>query len=143
MNEWIQKIKLADGVIFGAPVHYADIGATMKAFLDRAFYVGANQALYRHKVGAAVVAVRRAGGVPAFDQMNHYLQYAEMFIPSSNYWNLIFGRLPGEALQDEEGIQIMRVLGRNMAYLMKLRELGQGQIEPPAHEPKTLMNFIR
>lgn len=143
VNDWIQKIKLADGVIFGAPVHYADIGATMKAFLDRAFYVGANQALFRHKVGAAVVAVRRAGGVPAFDQMNHYLQYAEMFIPSSNYWNLIFGRLPGEALQDEEGMQIMRVLGRNMAYLLKLRELGQGQVEPPAYEKKTLMNFIR
>ena len=115
----------------------------MKSFLDRAFYVGANQALFRQKVGAAIVAVRRAGGVPAFDQLNHYLQYSEMLIPGSNYWNIIFGRLPGEAQQDEEGVQIMRVLGRNMTYLLRLVEHGKGHIDAPAHEPKTLMNFIR
>ncbi len=143
VNEGIQKMKEADGILLAAPVHYAEIGATMKAFLDRAFYVGANQALFRHKVGAGLVAVRRAGGVTAFDQLNHYLQYAEIMIPGANYWNVIFGRLPGEALQDVEGVQIMRVLGRNMAYLLKLRALGQGQVEPPAHEPRTLMNFIR
>ncbi len=143
VNGWIQKMKEADGIIIGSPVHYANVGATMKAFLDRAFYVGANQALFRHKVGVAVVADRRAGALPAFDQLNHYLQYAEMLIPSSNYWNVIYGRLPGEALQDEEGVQIMRVLGRNMAYLLKLVEHGKGQIEPPAHEKKILMNYIR
>jgi len=143
VSEWIQKMKQADGVLLASPVHYADIGATMKSFLDRAFYVGANQALFRHKVGAAIVAVRRAGGVPAFDQLNHYLQYAEMLMPGSNYWNIIFGRLPGEAQQDEEGVQIMRVLGRNMAYLLRLVEHGQGHVDAPAHEPKTLMNFIR
>lgn len=143
VNGWIQKMKQADGIIFGAPIHYAEIGATMKAFLDRAFYVGANQGLFRHKVGAAIVAVRRAGGVPGFDQLNHYLQYGEMFTPGSNYWNIIFGRAPGEASQDEEGIQTMRVLGRNMAYLLKLIENGKGKIEAPEPEKKILMNFIR
>lgn len=143
VNGWIQKMKQADGIILGSPVHYADIGATMKAFLDRAFYVGASQCLFRHKVGAAIAAVRRAGGLPAFDQLNHYLQYSEMLIPASNYWNIIYGRLPGEAAQDEEGQQIMRVLGRNMAYLMKLVEHGKGQVEPPAPEKKVLFNFIR
>ncbi len=143
VNGWIQKMKEADGVIIGAPIHYAGISATMKAFLDRAFYVGANQALYRHKVGVALAAVRRAGGIPGFDQLNHYLQYAEMLIPTSNYWNVIFGRAPGEAVQDEEGQQIMRVLGRNMAYLLQLVENGQGKVEVPEYEQKVLMNFIR
>lgn len=143
INGWIQIMKQADGIILGSPVHYADISATMKAFLDRAFYVGANQFLFRHKVGAAVVALRRAGGIAAFDQLNHYLQYAEMVIPGSNYWNLIFGRLPGEVLQDEEGVQIMRVLGKNMLYLLQLAEFGQGYVKAPVHEKKIRMNFIR
>lgn len=144
VNEWIQKIKNADGVIFGSPVHYAGVGATMKAFLDRAFYVAtANGGLFRHKVGAAVVALRRSGGVSTFDQLNHYLAFSEMLIPSANYWNVIHGTLPGEALQDEEGLQIMRVLGKNMAWLLKLVENGRGVVEEPAMEIKTKMNFIR
>ncbi len=144
VNEWIQKIKSADGVIFGSPVYYAGVNGTMKAFLDRAFYVAnANGGLFRHKVGAAVVALRRSGGVSTFDQLNHYLAFSEMLIPSANYWNVIHGTLPGEALQDEEGLQIMRVLGKNMAWLLKLVEKGRGVVEEPAMEPKTKMNFIR
>jgi len=144
VNEWIQKIKNADGVIFGSPVYYAGVNGTMKAFLDRAFYVAnANGGLFRHKVGAAVVALRRSGGVSTFDQLNHYLAFSEMLIPSANYWNVIHGTLPGEALQDEEGLQIMRVLGKNMAWLLKLVEKGRGVVEEPAMEPKTKMNFIR
>lgn len=143
VNEWIQLMKDADGMIFGSPVHYSNVGASMKAFLDRAFYVGANQGLFRHKVGVAVVADRRAGGLPTFDQLNHYLQYAEMFVPCSNYWNVIFGRNPGEVMQDEEGMQIMRVLGRNMSYLLKLVDLGKKQMEAPERERKILMNYIR
>ncbi|ABB13827.1 flavodoxin family protein [Carboxydothermus hydrogenoformans] len=144
VNDWIQKMKEADGIILGSPVHYSGITATMKAFLDRAFYVAsANGGLFRHKVGAAVVAVRRSGGVAAFDQLNHYLHYAEMFIPVSNYWNVIHGTKPGEALQDEEGVQIMRVLGKNMAYLLKLIAKGKGEIEAPEKESKVYTNFIR
>lgn len=144
VNEWIQKLKEADGVILGSPVHYASLSAAMKAFLDRAFYVAtANGGLFRHKVGAAVVAVRRSGGVSALDQLNHYLLYAEMLMPTSNYWGVIHGAAPGEVLQDEEGVQIMRVLGKNMAWLLKLVEYGRGAVEEPAIEDKIKTNFIR
>jgi multimeric flavodoxin WrbA len=143
VNEWIQKMKHADGIIFGSPVHYAAMGGTMKSFLDRAFYVaGVNDGMLRHKVGAAVVAVRRSGGLPTFDQLNNYLLYSEMLIPTSNYWNVIHGTRPGEATQDTEGVQIMRVLGKNMAWLMKLAEHGKGAVAEPEREAKIYMNFI-
>ncbi len=144
VNDWIQKMKEADGIIIGSPVHYAAIGGTMKSFLDRAFYVaGVNDGMLRHKVGAAVVAVRRSGGLPTFNQLNNFLNYAEMLVPTSNYWNVIHGRAPGEVAQDEEGVQIMRVLGKNMAWLLKLVAHGKGAVPPPAREQKSYMNFIR
>ncbi len=144
VNPWIQMMKVADGIIIGSPVHYSGIGATMKAFLDRAFYVaGVNGRLMRLKVGAAIVAVRRSGGVTTFDQMNHYLNYSEMIIPTSNYWNVIHGAAPGEAVRDEEGAQIMRVLGKNMAWVLNLIEFGKGKISEPNREDKIFMNFIR
>jgi multimeric flavodoxin WrbA len=144
VNEWIQKMKEADGIILGSPVHYSNISATMKAFLDRAFYVAsANNSLFRHKVGAGVVAVRRSGGLPAFNQLNNYIAYAEMIMPTSNYWNVIYGARPGDALKDEEGVQIMRVLGKNMAWILKLIEFGEGKVQRPEAERKTFMNFIR
>lgn len=144
VNEWIQKMKEADGIIFGSPVHYASMGATMKAFMDRAIYVtSVNKSMLRHKVGAAVVAVRRSGGVPTFNQLNNYINYCEMLMPTSNYWSVVHGTTPGEVQGDEEGIQIMRVLGTNMAWLMKLVELGKGKIEEPKKEDKIFTNFIR
>jgi len=144
VNGWIQKMIEADGIIFASPVHFASIGATMKAFMDRAMYVGsANNSLYRHKVGAAVIAVRRAGGVPAFSQLNNYISYSEMLMPTSNYWNVIYGQKPGEAVKDEEGVQVMRILGKNMAWLMKLIELGEGKIEKPEFEKKVYTNLVR
>lgn len=144
VNDWIQKMKAADGIILASPVHFAAIGGTMKSFLDRAFYVnGANGNMFRHKVGAAVVAVRRSGGLPAFNQLNNFLCYAEMLLPTSNYWNVIHGARPGEATRDEEGQQIMRVLGRNMAWLMQLVEHGREAVPAPAPEKKIFMNFIR
>ncbi len=144
VNEWIQKMKEADGIILGSPVHFSDISATMKAFLDRAIYVGsANNGLYRHKVCTGVIAVRRSGGLPAFNQLNNYISYAEMLIPTSNYWNVVYGAKPGDALKDEEGIQIMRILGKNMAWLMKLIEFGEGKVQKPEPEKKSYMNFIR
>lgn len=144
VNEWIQKMKDADGIILGSPVHYSAIGATMKAFLDRAFYVtSVNGSMLRHKVGVTVVAVRRSGGVTTFDQLNNYINYSEMLMPTSNYWNVIHGTRPGEATQDEEGVQIMKVLGKNMAWLMKLVEFGKDHVEEPTREDKVFTNFIR
>ena len=144
VNAWIQRMKQADGILLGSPVHYAAMSGTMKSFLDRAFYVsGMNGGLFRHKVGASVVAVRRSGGIPTFEQLNNFLMYSEMLIPTSNYWNVIHGRMPGEVEQDAEGAQIMRVLGRNMAWLLKLVEHGRGTVTPPVQEQKTYMHFIR
>lgn len=144
LNEWIQKMKQADGILFGSPTHFAGISAKMKAFMDRAFYVsGNNGGLLRHKTGAAVAAVRRSGGVPAFEMMNRYILYGEMVMPSANYWNVIHGAVPGEVGQDEEGLQIMRVLGKNMAWLMQVLEEGKKVHPAPAAEKKTRMNFIR
>jgi multimeric flavodoxin WrbA len=143
VNEWIQKMKEADGIIISSPVYFAALNGTMKSFLDRAFFVtGVNGSLLRHKVGASVVAVRRSGGLPAFEQLNNFLNYAEMLVPTSNYWNVIHGRTPGEAVQDLEGVQIMRVLGKNMAWLLKLVEHGKGVVEPPEREDKTMFSFI-
>lgn len=144
LNEWIQKVKVADGIIVGSPVHFAAIGGTMKSFLDRFFYVtGVNDSMLRHKVGAAVVAVRRSGGLPTFNQLNNFLCYSEMLLPTSNYWNVIHGTKPGEATRDEEGTQIMRTLGKNMAWLLQLVAHGKGTITPPEKENKVWMNFIR
>lgn len=144
LNDLIQKMKTADGILLGSPVHYSGIAGTMKCFLDRAFYVaGANGDWFRHKIGAALVAVRRSGGSSTLDGLYHYLSYAEMLIPTSNYWNIIHGLKPGEILQDAEGMQIMQVLGRNMAWLLKMREQTKETVTPPEATRKTMMNFIR
>lgn len=144
VNDWIQKMKEADGIILGSPVHYSAIAGTMKSFLDRAFYVtSVNNGMLRHKVGASVVAVRRSGGVPTFEQLNNYINYSEMLMPSSNYWNVVHGAKPGEVLQDEEGMQIMSVLGKNMAWLMKLVNTGKNNVEENKREGKIFTNFIR
>lgn len=142
VNIWIQKMREADGILLGSPVYYSAIAGTMKSFLDRAFYV-ANDGSLRHKVGAAVVAVRRSGGVTTFNQLNNYINYAEMLMPSTNYWNVIHGTAPGEAIEDEEGKQIMRILGKNMAWLMKLVNNGKKTIKEPEREGKVFTNFIR
>jgi multimeric flavodoxin WrbA len=144
VNAWIQKMKGADGILLGSPVHYAGMSGAMKSFLDRAFYVaGMNGGLFRHKVGASLVAVRRTGGIAAFEQLNTYLLYSEMLLPTANYWNVIHGRMPGEVEQDLEGVQIMRVLGKNMAWLLKLVEHGKGAVAEPEAEKKVMTNFVR
>ena len=144
VNEWIQKIKAAEGILFGSPVYFSGAAGTMKSFLDRAFFVSSvNGGLFRHKVGAAVAAVRRSGGIPAVDTLNHYINYSEMIMPSSNYWNVAHGLNPGEMEQDDEGKQIMEVLGRNMAWIMKIIDHGIKQFPAPEPVEKTLTNFIR
>ncbi len=144
VNEWIQKTKDADGLIFASPVYFAGIAGTMKCFLDRFFYVtGVNNRMLRHKVGTTLAAVRRSGGVTTFDQMNHYIHYAEMIIASSNYWNVIHGAKPGEIVVDEEGVQIMKILGQNMAWILKLKENGNENIKKPEITSKVMTNFVR
>ena len=144
VNEWIQVIKEADGILLGSPVHFSGMTSTMKAFLDRAFYVhSTNNGLFRHKAGASVVAVRRSGGSATFDSLNHYLTYAEMFMPTANYWNIIHGTVPGEVHKDEEGNQIMRLLGKNMAFLMKALEGTKNSIQEPESEKKIFTSFVR
>jgi multimeric flavodoxin WrbA len=144
VNLWIQKMKEADGILLGSPVHFAGMSAAMKAFLDRATYVcGNNGGLLRHKVGAAVTAVRRSGGIPAVDGMGRYLTYSEMLLPTSNYWNVIHGQKAGQVEEDAEGVQIMEVLGRNMAWLLKLVDYGRDAVPAPEPVRKAYTNFIR
>jgi multimeric flavodoxin WrbA len=107
------------------------------------FVAGSNGNLFRHKVAASLVAVRRTGGSVSFDSLNHYLTYSEMIIATSRYWNVIHGRAPGEVIQDGEGSQIMSVLGKNMAWLLKMKKATAGTIEPPQKEEKIYTNFIR
>lgn len=144
VNEILARMVEADGFVIGSPVYYAGINGTLKSFLDRAFFVASvNGGLFRHKVGAAVTAVRRGGAVPAFEQINKYFSIAEMFMPAGTYWNMVYGMMPGEAAQDEEGVQCMRVLGANMGWLLRLMEYGKGAVPPPAAEPRAMTNFIR
>jgi multimeric flavodoxin WrbA len=143
VNEWIDKIREADGLLLGSPVHFAGIDGALKSFLDRAFLVaGVNGSLFRHKVGAGIVAVRRSGGTAALDQLYKHLMYQEMFIPTANYWNIIHGRTPGEVKLDDEGIQTMRVLGKNMAALLKMKK-ALPESELPEREDKIATHFIR
>ncbi|MCP3943093.1 MAG: flavodoxin family protein [Desulfobacteraceae bacterium] len=144
VNEWIQKMKSADGIILGSPVYWGGVAGTMKSFLDRAFFVSSvNGGLFRHKVGACVVAVRRSGGVPTVDSLNHYINGSEMLMPSSNYWNVVHGTSPGEMEQDGEGKQTMTVLGQNMAWLMKTLDYAKEQFPAPGPVAKIKTNFIR
>jgi multimeric flavodoxin WrbA len=120
VNESIDKMIAADGIILGSPVYFADITGEMKSFMDRTGYVGrANKDMYKQKVGAAVVAVRRAGAMHAFDTLNHFFLINQMFIPGSSYWNIGVGREIGEVNKDEEGIKTMKILGQNFAWLLK------------------------
>lgn len=120
INEWIGKMREADGIILASPTYFADVTAEMKALIDRAGYVSkANDEMFRRKVGAAVVAVRRGGAIHAFDTINHFFLISQMIIPGSFYWNVGIGRQIGEVENDEEGINTMRNLGENMAWLLK------------------------
>ena len=120
VNECIEKMVAADGIILASPTYFADVTAEMKALIDRAGLVSrANGFLFRRKIGAAVIAVRRGGGIHAFDTVNHFLFISQMIVPGSTYWNFGFGLKPGDVADDEEGIETMKVLGENMAWLLK------------------------
>lgn len=124
-QEIYEKMARADGILLGSPVYTANISANMQAFLERASVVGdmnLGENPLRHKVGAAVTAVRRGGALNTLDAMNHFFMLQDMFMVGSSYWPMAYGRMPGEALEDQEGLETMRNLGRNMAYLLKALE---------------------
>ena len=142
LNRHLDTLYAADALLIGSPVYYAGINGALKCFLDRAFFVaGANGGLFRHKVGAGVVAVRRGGEIAAWDQLNKYFTISEMFVPSGSYWNMVFGLEPGEAKHDAEGLETMRLLGANMAWLLKCRAQNAASLPPPGEGAMT--NFIR
>jgi len=118
-NKCIEKMVEADGIILASPTYFADVTAEIKALIDRAGYVSrANPDLLKRKIGAAVVAVRRAGAIHAFDTLNHFFLISQMIVPGSSYWNIGIGRAIGDVEQDEEGLETMRMLGRNIAWLL-------------------------
>ncbi len=141
VNVVIDKIEAADALIIGSPVYFSGINGTMKSFLDRLFYAGNQKRIFKYKIGAAVVAVRRTGGSETFFDLMKYLTYPQMVIPTSTYWNVIHGRTPGEALQDEEGVQTMQTLADNMAYMMEVMK--ESKVEQPEPRDKKYMHFIR
>jgi multimeric flavodoxin WrbA len=120
VNVYIQKMLKADGIILGSPVYFSMMSPEMKALIDRAGYVArANKDMFKRKVGAAVVAVRRAGAMPTFDAINHFFLISQMIVPGSSYWNIGIGHKKGDVEGDEEGMETMETLGRNMAWLLK------------------------
>lgn len=124
LNQCIDRMTQADGIILGSPTYFTDVSAEMKALIDRAGLVAkANADMFKRKIGAAVVAARRAGSVHAFDSINHFFLISQMIVPGSNYWNMGFGLDKGDVEKDTEGINTMKTLGRNMAWLIeKIKE---------------------
>ena len=118
-NDCIEMMIEADGIILASPTYFSDVSTEMKALIDRAGYVArANDHMFRRKVGAAVVAARRAGAIHAFDTLNHFFLISQMIVPGSSYWNIGFGLAPGDVKSDKEGLDTMKTLGTNMAWLM-------------------------
>ncbi len=141
-NKCIELAEQADGIIVGSPVYFAGPNSALCAMLDRMFF-SAN-AKFNFKPAAAIASARRAGTTATIDRINKYFSFANMPIVSSMYWNEIHGNTPEEAMQDEEGVQIMRTLGRNMAWMLKNIEAGKEKgIEQPTPEARTMTNFIR
>ncbi|MCI8334039.1 MAG: flavodoxin family protein [Lachnospiraceae bacterium] len=141
VNEAAAKFEACDGLVVGSPVYYASANGTLIAFLDRLFYsTGFDKTM---KVGAGVASARRGGITSTFDELNKYFTITGMPVASGQYWNGIHGNDAGEAVQDEEGMQMMRTLARNMAFLMKSIALGKEKYGLPEKEPVKRTNFIR
>jgi multimeric flavodoxin WrbA len=142
VNAILSRLPEIDGFVFGSPVYYASASGQICSFLDRLFYASAGR--FKNKVGASVVSCRRGGATAAFDRLNKYFTISSMPVVSSQYWNMVHGNTPDEVRQDTEGMQIMRTLGTNMAWLLKSIEAGReaGILEPQLEE-KIFTNFIR
>jgi multimeric flavodoxin WrbA len=146
VNEFLEIAGDFDGYVFGSPVHYAAAGGAITSFMDRAFYAGSRHGKrpFLLKPAAAIVSARRAGTTAALDQLNKYFAISQMPVISSRYWNMVHGASPDQVRQDTEGIQIMRMLGKNMAYFLKCQEAGKkAGISLPEQEEAAFTNFIR
>lgn len=141
VNETAPKLEAADGLVVGSPVYYASANGSLIAFLDRLFYSTPFDKTM--KAGAAVVSCRRGGASASFDELNKYFTISGMPVVSSQYWNSVHGNTPEEVRQDLEGLQIMRALGWNMAFLVKSIALGRKELGLPEKEPRVSTNFIR
>ena len=141
VNELATKFEQADGLVVGSPVYHASPNGTLIALLDRLFY--STKWDKTMKVGASVVVARRGGTTASFDVLNKYFTISGMPVVSSEYWNEVYGRTPGEAAQDAEGLYDMRVLGRNMAFLLKSIQLGKQELGMPVKEEHPWTHFIR
>ena len=141
VNEVAPKLEQADGLVVGSPVYYAGPNGTLTNLLDRLFF--STPFDKRMKVGAAVVSARRGGTTAAFDRLNKYFTICEMPIVSSRYWNMVHGHSPEDVMKDEEGVQIMRILGRNMAFLMRAIAAERERNGLPEKEVTKYTNFIR
>ena len=142
VNEFLGKAKKADGFVFGSPVHFAASSGMLSSFMDRVFY--GRGKLFANKVASAVVSCRRGGATAAIDEINKYFLMTNMPIISSQYWNMVHGNTPEEVLKDEEGMQTMRTLGNNMAWLLKcIKEGEKAGISLPENEDVIRTNFIR
>lgn len=141
VNEFVEKAASCDGFVFGSPVYYASAAGALVSFMDKVFYSGGKKLAF--KPAAAVVSCRRAGASTTFDVINKYFTINQMPIVSSNYWNEVHGNKAEEVLQDEEGLQTMRVLGNNMAWLLQCIQLGKEQGLAPKTEKKIWTNFVR
>ncbi len=141
VNEAAEKFAGCDGLVVGSPVYYASANATLVAFLTRLFY--SCRCDKTMKVGAAVAAARRGGLTATYDELNKFFAISGMPIASGQYWNGIHGQTPGQALEDAEGLQMMRTLARNMSFLMKSIALGREKYGLPKNEPKAYTNFVR
>ncbi len=142
VNEALEKFEEADGFVFGSPVHYAAASGGLTSFLDRFFYI--NSKKLADKPGAAIVSCRRGGATAAFDQLNKYFAISNMPIVTSQYWNMVHGNTPEEVVQDIEGMQTMRTLAKNMAWMLKCIEAGdKSGIKRPEREQKIATNYIR
>ena len=147
VNEFMELAKSADGFVFGTPVHFAGASGNIISFLDRLFYstgVSGQREIFRLKPGANIAIARRGGTTAALDQLNKYQTYCEMPLVSSSYWNMVHGARPEQVAEDKEGLHTMRVLARNMAYLVKCQEACKGAgLDKPEMEPKEWTNFVR
>lgn len=142
VNEAIAKAAEADGYFFGAPVHYASIAGAASAFFDRMFYAGGS--LMAWKPAAVVVSARRAGTTASYDQLVKYIGINNMLMVPCHYWNMVHGSKPEDVKQDAEGMQCMRALGRNMAWMLRMLEMSRANgLEHPAPEPRVHTSFIR
>ena len=142
VNAVAEKLEEADGLVIGSPVYYASPNGNFLSFLDRLFYSSPRNTKHM-KVGASVVAARRGGCTATFDALNKYFSISNMPIVSSNYWNQVHGGCAEDAVRDEEGMQTMRILGKNMAFLIKAIKLAKSEIGLPTLEAKVCTNFIR